>query len=166
MALKLKNFSLLEFIVILSGLYVVGMLIWTVNTRPAVEARANLVKENHKKVVEFINNEVDQCGNANENKLTIWGDPCNGEWEANKVVSYINDNLNIENPFSDDSKVKTDSDPRIKAEGRAGQSVEMGVIFLMSSNFLPDPGSEWIVGTCFKSPCVAAGNNELTSVYR
>jgi hypothetical protein len=56
MALKLKNFSLLEFIVILSGLYVVGMLIWTVNTRPAVEARANLVKENHKKVVEFINN--------------------------------------------------------------------------------------------------------------
>jgi hypothetical protein len=55
MALKLKNFSLLEFIVILSGLYVVGMLIWTVNTRPAVEARANLVKENHKKVVEFIN---------------------------------------------------------------------------------------------------------------
>ena len=45
-------------------------------------------------------------------------------------------------------------------------AVEMGVIFVMSSNFLPDPGSEWIVGTCFKSPCVAAGNNELTSIYR
>ena len=75
-------------------------------------------------------------------------------------------NLKIENPFSDDSKVKTDPDPRIKAEGKAGQSVEMGVIFVMSSNFLPDPGSEWIVGTCFKSPCVAAGNNELTSIYR
>ena len=61
--------------------------------------------------------------------------------------------MKIENPFSDDSKVKTDPDPRIKAEGKAGQSVVMGVIFLMSANFLPDPGSEWIVGTCFKSPC-------------
>jgi len=27
-------------------------------------------------------------------------------------------------------------------------------------------GSEWIAGTCFKSPCVVVGNNELTSVYR
>ena len=52
--------------------------------------------------------------------------------------------------------MKTDPDPRIKAEGKAGQAVEMGVIFVMSSNFLPDPGSEWIVGTCFKSPIVAA----------
>jgi len=42
----------------------------------------------------------------------------------------------------------------------------MGVIFVMSSNFQPEAGSEWIVGTCFKSPCVAAGNNELTSIYR
>ena len=55
---------------------------------------------------------------------------------------------------------------RIKAEGKAGQSVEMGVIFVMSSNFLSEPGSEWVVGTCFKSPCVAAGNNELTSLFR
>ncbi len=74
--------------------------------------------------------------------------------------------LLTENPFSEDSKVKTDPDPRIKAEGKAGQSVEMGVIFLMSSNFQAEPGSEWIIGTCFKSPCVAAGNNELTSIYR
>ena len=78
----------------------------------------------------------------------------------------INNNLKIKNPFSEETKIKTDPDPRIKAEGKAGQTVEMGVIFLMSSNFLPEPGSEWIVGTCFKSPCVAAGNNELTSIYR
>ena len=78
----------------------------------------------------------------------------------------IRDSLQIKNPFSDDNKVKTDPDPRIKAEGKAGQSEEMGVIFIMSSNFISDPGSEWIVGTCFKSPCVAAGNNELTSLYR
>ncbi len=164
--INIKKFGLLEFLVIASLVYVVGMLIWTASTRPAVEAKANLVKENHKKVVDFINNEVNECGNADETKKTKWGDPCNGEWIAEKVVSYINNNMKIENPFSDDSKVKTDPDPRIKAEGKAGQSVEMGVIFLMSANFLPDPGSEWIVGTCFKSPCVAAGNNELTSIYR
>jgi hypothetical protein len=166
MKINLKNFGLLEFLVISSALFVVGMLIWTASTRPAVEAKANLVKENHNKVVDFINNEVNNCGNADESKKTVWGDPCNGEWLADKVVSYINNNLEIKNPFSDDTKVKTDPDPRIKAEGKAGQTVEMGVIFLMSSNFLPEPGSEWIVGTCFKSPCVAAGNNELTSIYR
>ena len=165
MRINLKNFGLLETLVILSITYVVVMLIWTASTRPEVEAKANLVKENHKKVVDFINNEINQCGNS-EDKTTIWGDPCNSEWIADKVVKYINNNLEIENPFSDDSKVKTDPDPRIKAEGKAGQSTEMGVIFLMSSNFQPEPGSEWIVGTCFKSPCVAAGNNELTSIYR
>ena len=166
MTINLKKFGLLEFLVTISLIFVIGMLIWTASTRPAVEAKANLVKENHKKVVDFINNEVNECGNADESKVTIWGDPCNGEWVAEKVVYYINKNMNIENPFSDDSKVKTDPDPRIKAEGKAGQSVEMGVIFLMSANFLPNPGSEWIVGTCFKSPCVAAGNNELSSIYR
>ena len=166
MRINLKNFGLLEILIIASFLYVIGMLLWTVSTRPAVEAKANLVKENHNKVVDFINNEVNKCGNNEEGLMTIWGDPCNGEWIANKVVKYINNNLQIENPFSNESKVKTDPDPRIKAEGKAGQSVEMGVIFLMSSNFQPEPGSEWIVGTCFKSPCVAAGNNELTSIYR
>jgi len=166
MQLKLKNFSLLEALVLLSIFYVVGMLLWTVSTRPAVEAKANLVKENHNKIVEFINNEINKCGNADESTMTVWGDPCNGEWMSNKVVNYINNNLQIKNPFSEDSKVKTDPDPRIKAEGKAGQTVEMGVVFVMSSNFLPEPGSEWIIGTCFKSPCVAAGNNELTSIYR
>jgi len=165
MRFNLKNFGLLESLVFLSLVYVVGMLLWTISTRPEVEAKANLVKENHNKVVEFINNQVNVCGNADD-KLTVWGDPCNGEWIADKVVNYINNNLEIKNPFSEDSKVKTDPDPRIKAEGKAGQSTEMGVIFVMSSNFLSEPGSEWIVGTCFKSPCVAAGNNELTSVYR
>ena len=166
MRLSFKNFGLLETIVLLSITYVVVMLFWTASTRPAVEAKANLVKENHKKVVDFINDEVNNCGNADAGSTTVWGDPCNGEWIADKVVNYINNNLQIENPFSKDSKVKTDPDPRIKAEGKAGQSVEMGVIFLMSSNFQAEPGSEWIVGTCFKSPCVAAGNNELTSIYR
>ena len=166
MKFKFKNFGLLELIVTLSGVYVISMLIWTASTRSAVEAKANLVRDNHNKVVELINNEINKCDRAENDTLTIWNDPCNGEWIASKVTSYINKNLNIENPFSDDTEVRTDPDPRIKAEGKAGQAVEMGVIFLMSSNFSPDPGSEWIVGTCFKSPCVAAGNNELASIYR
>ena len=133
MIINLKKYGLLETLVFFIN-FVVGMLIWTITTRPAVEAKANLVKENHKKVVDFINNEINQCGN-DQDKMTVWGDPCNGEWIADKVVKYINNNLKIENPFSDESKVKTDPDPRIKAEGKAGQSTEMGVIFVMSANF-------------------------------
>ena len=58
MRINFKNFGLLEFLVFISLIYVVGMLIWTAGTRPAVEAKANLVKDNHNKVVDFINNEV------------------------------------------------------------------------------------------------------------
>ena len=166
MKISFKNFGLLETLVTLAAVYVVGMLIWTAITRPAVEAKAKQVTENHKKIVDLINNEVNKCGNAEEGSLTIWGDPCNDEWIAENIINYIKNNLKIENPYSDEFSVKTDSDPRLKAEGKAGQTVEMGVIFLMSQNFSAEPGSEWIIGTCFKSPCVAAGNNELTSIYR
>ena len=51
---------------------------------------------------------------ADESLKTVWGDPCNGEWIADKVVNYINNNLQIENPFSDDTKVKTDPDLELK----------------------------------------------------
>ena len=165
MKINFKNFGFLEFLVSASAIFVVGMLIWTASTRPAVEAKANLVKENHNKVVDLINDEINKCGNNDEGKFTVWGDPCNGEWIAEKVVNYINENLKIENPFSDDSKVKTDPDPRIKAEGKAGQAVEMGVIFVMSSNFLPDPGSEWIVGTCLETPGISGFTAQCLSSY-
>ncbi len=163
---KLKNFGLLELLVMLSAIYVVSMLIWTAATRPAVEAKANQVTENHKLIVDLVNSEINKCDSGDEGRLTIWGDPCNGEWIANNILKYINKNLNIVNPYSEGVSVKTDPDPRLKAEGKAGQTVEMGVIFLMSKNFESEVGSEWLVGTCFKSPCVAAGNNELTSLYR
>ena len=163
---KFKNFGLLELIVISSAIYVVAMLVWTLLSRPAVEARAKQVTENHKIVVDLINSEINKCDRAEEGQLTLWGDPCKGEWIANNVLKYIKNNLKIVNPYSEDAYIKTDPDPRLKAEGKAGQSVEMGVIFLMSKNFSAEPGSEWLIGTCFKSPCVAAGNNELTSIYR
>ena len=40
MRINFKNFGLLEALVLLSLAYVVGMLIWTASTRPAVEAKA------------------------------------------------------------------------------------------------------------------------------
>ena len=62
--------------------------------------------------------------------------------------------------------IQTSQDPRIQAEGKAGQSTDKGIIFVSENNFDSDAGSEWIIGTCIKSPCVAAGNNELVSAYR
>ena len=66
MKINLKNSGFLEVLVSLSAIFVVGMLIWTVSTRPAVEARANLVKKNHQKVVDLINAEINNCGNNDE----------------------------------------------------------------------------------------------------
>ena len=88
MRINFKNFGLLEALVTMSVIYVVGMLIWTASTRPAVEAKANLVKENHQKVVDFINGEINNCGNNDEDKKTIWGDACNEEWISSKIVNY------------------------------------------------------------------------------
>ncbi len=164
---KFKNFGLLEFLVAFSAVYVVSMLIWTASTRSAVEEKANTVKSNHKKIVDFINLQINQCDQGDDNSKTKWGDSCKGEWLSEKVVAYINENIKITNPYSSNSEIiKQAQDPRLQAEGKAGQSTEMGVIFLSSKNFSPEPGSEWVIGTCIKSPCVAAGNNELTSVYR
>ena len=58
---KLKNFGPLEALVLSSLTYVVIMLIWTASTRSAVVQKANDIKANHKLVVEFINNQVNEC---------------------------------------------------------------------------------------------------------
>ena len=64
---KLKNFGPLEFLVLSSLAYVIIMLIWTASsTRSAVVQKANDIKANHKLVVEFINNQVNECS-SNEN---------------------------------------------------------------------------------------------------
>jgi hypothetical protein len=45
------------------------MLIWTASTRSAVVQKANDIKSNHKLVVEFINNEVNECSSNENGKL-------------------------------------------------------------------------------------------------
>ena len=163
---KLKNFGPLELLVFSSLAYVVIMLIWTASTRSSVLQKANDIKFNHKTIVEFINNEVNICS-SNENGLTSWGENCNSTWNSSNIVKYILDNFKLNNPYNIDKPlIQTSQDPRIQAEGKAGQSTDKGIIFVSENNFESEAGSEWIIGTCIKSPCVAAGNNELVSVYR
>jgi hypothetical protein len=163
---KLKNFGPLEFLVLSSLSYVVIMLIWTASTRSSVLQKANDIKTNHKTIVEFINNEVNACS-ADENGLTSWGENCNSSWNSSVIVKYILDNFKLNNPYNINKPlIQTSQDPRIQAEGKAGQSTDKGIIFVSESNFEFEAGSEWIIGTCIKSPCVAAGNNELVSAYR
>ena len=165
--INLRKLGLLEVLVFFSALYVVSTLLWTASTRSAVEEKANLIKSNHKTIVNFINNQINKCDNGNEQSKTVWGDLCNDTWSSQKIIKYININLKLKNPYSKSSStVMSAQDPRLQAEGKAGQSTEMGMIFLSSKDFESDPGSEWVIGTCVKSPCVAAGNNELTSIYR
>ena len=163
---KLKNFGPLEVLVLSSIAYVVIMLIWTASTRTAVVQKANDIKFNHKTVVEFINNEVNKCS-SNENGKTAWGENCNSAWTSSNIVKYILDNFKLNNPYKIEKPlIQTSQDPRIQAEGKAGQSTDKGIIFVSESNFESEAGSEWVIGTCVKSPCVAAGNNELVSAYR
>ena len=163
---KLRNFGPLEFLVLSSLFYVVAMLIWTASTRASVLQKANDIKSNHKMIVEFINDEISECS-SEKNGLTSWGENCNSKWSSSKIVKYILDNFKLNNPYSIQKPlIQTSQDPRIQAEGKAGQSTDKGIIFVSENNFETEPGSEWVIGTCIKSPCVAAGNNELVSAYR
>ena len=162
---KLKNFGPLEVLVLSSITYVVVMLLWTASTRSEVLQKANDIKSNHKSVVDFINDEVNSCS-SNEEGSTSWGEKCNSVWSSDKIVNYVLNNIDLKNPYSINKPlIQTSQDPRIQAEGKAGQSTDKGIIFVSSNNFESEAGSEWVVGTCIKSPCVAAGNNELVSVY-
>ena len=163
---KLKNFGPLEFLVISSLTYIIIMLAWTATTRSSVVQKANDIKSNHKTVVEFINSEVNECS-SNEKGKTSWGENCSSSWTSSSIVKYILDNFELNNPYKIEKPlIQTTQDPRIQAEGKAGQSTDKGIIFVSESNFESEPGAEWVIGTCIKSPCVAAGNNELVSAYR
>ena len=163
---KLRNFGPLELLVLGSLFYVVTMLIWTASTRASVQQKANDIKSNHKMIIEFVNDEINKCS-SREDGITSWGENCNSSWNSSKIVKYILDNFELNNPYQIQKPlIQTSQDPRIQAEGKAGQSTDKGIIFVSESNFESDAGSEWIIGTCIKSPCVAAGNNELVSAYR
>ena len=161
-----KNFGPLEALVFTAVFYVVVILVWTAATRNGVLDKANDIKSNHKSVVELLNNEINECSQNNQTK-TSWGEDCNSTWTSSVIIKYILKNVKLKNPYSlNKPLIILSSDPRIDAEGKAGQSTNKGVIFVSLNDFNAEAGSEWIVGTCVKSPCVAAGNNELVSIYR
>ena len=163
---KLKNFGPLELLVLSSITYVVIMLLWTATTRSAVVEKANDIKSNHKIVVDFINDEVNKCS-SNISGNTAWGESCSSNWNSSKIVEFILKNFKLNNPYKiEQPLIQISQDPRIQAEGKAGQSTDKGIIFVTEGNFESEAGSEWVIGTCVKSPCVAAGNNELVSAYR
>ena len=125
----MKNFGPLEFLVISSLAYVIIMLIWTAQQRSAVVQKANDIKFNHKTVVEFINNEVNECS-SNENGKTAWGENCNSAWNSSNIVKYIINNFKLNNPYKiENPLIQTSQDPRIQAEGKAGQSTDKGNYF-------------------------------------
>ena len=96
--------------------------------------KANDIKSNHKSVVDFINTEVNNCS-SNENGLTSWGDKCNSVWSSEKIVNYILSNIELKNPYSINKPlIQRSQDPRIQAEGKAGQSTDKGIIFVSSNN--------------------------------
>ena len=98
---RLKNFGPLEALVLSSLAYVVIMLIWTASTRSAVVQKANDIKANHKQVVEFINNQVNECS-SNEEGATLWGDNCKSVWISSKIVNHILNNIKLNNPYNID----------------------------------------------------------------
>ena len=163
---KFKNIGPLEVLVFASVFYAVVMLVWTATTRNGVLEKTNDIKSNHKIVVELLNNEINEC-DQNTQKKTSWGEDCNSTWSSSTIIEYILKNVKLKDPYSlTKPLISSSSEPRIDAEGKAGQSTNKGVIFVSSNNFSAEAGSEWIVATCIKSPCVAAGNNELASLYR
>ena len=149
---KLKNFGPLEFLVISSIIYVVTMLIWTASTRTEVVEKSNQIKSNHKTVVDFMNDQVNKCS-SDENSLTAWGEKCLEDWSSDKITLYLIKNIKLKNPYKIKSAlIQSSSDPRIQAEGKLAVYRHRDNI-CSSNDFLSDPGSEWIIGTCIKSPC-------------
>ena len=160
----IKNFNFLEKFTFFSTLFVTLVLILVGFSAPSAYEKRQILIKNHYKVVDLINNEMIKCYNY-EDGITIWGDTCNGEWEADRVVNYIRANLGIENPFSEEPYIKIAQNPKLKVEGREGFVTERGIIFLMSSNFPTEEGSKWVIGTCTKTPCLVRGNSEFTSIF-
>ncbi|MDB9795974.1 hypothetical protein OAB44_01075 [Pelagibacteraceae bacterium] len=163
---KFKTFGPLEVLVAISFFYVIVMLIWTATTRDGILEKANEIKSNHKIIVELLNTEINKCSDDSEGK-TSWGESCNSAWTSSSIINHILENVRLKNPYTlQKPLIQSSSDPRIDAEGKAGQSTNKGIIFVSQNDFNFEAGSEWIIGTCVKSPCVAAGNNELVSIYR
>ena len=96
---KLRNFGPLEALVISSIIYVIVMLLWTASTRSEVLQKANDIKSNHKSVVDFMNDEVNnELTDIEDNKVELkkFPTPPKGKSikEVNVIINIDNDNQN------------------------------------------------------------------------
>ena len=87
--MSLKKFGFLEIVVILSAIYVLSTLVWTASTRSAVEEKANIIKGNHKRIVDFVNSQINACEGSSDDTKTSWGELCNETWTYEKIINYI-----------------------------------------------------------------------------
>ena len=71
--ISFKKFGFLEILVFFSAFYVLSTLIWTASTRSAVEEKANIIKDNHKIIVNFVNSQINTCDRGNDQTKTIMG---------------------------------------------------------------------------------------------
>ena len=70
---RFKNFGMLEFLIIASAAYIIIMLVWTLSSRSGLEEKIEIVRNNHIRIVELINSEINKCDRADENSNTVWG---------------------------------------------------------------------------------------------
>ena len=117
----IKNFGLLEFLVISSIIYLVSMLIWTASTRASVEAKANWIKQNYLKIVSVLNNEINKCS-ENPETSTICNKSCSGEWNSKRALEYLIKNIKLNNPYNNKMQlIQSVADPNIpKTPGNIG----------------------------------------------
>lgn len=160
---NLEEYNFIEKLAFVSILIVTIVIVWFNYTAPSGHEKRQILIKNHNKVVKFLHSEIIKCYNF-ESSITIWGDTCNGEWNSERVVNYIRDNLDVENPFSEGPYIKTTDDVKSKVEGRLGFVTERGIIFLQTANFETKEGFKWLIGICIKSPCIAKKNSLFTSI--
>ena len=88
-----------------------------------------------KNVVELLNNEINKCDGACIGKESI--DDCDSKWTSSIMIDHILKNIKLKNPYSLNKQlIQSSSDPRIDAEGKAGQSTNKGVIFVSLNDFM------------------------------
>ncbi len=160
---NLKEYDFIERLAFVSSSILAIVVVWLSYSAPSIYEKRQILIKNHNQVVKFIQNEIIKCYNF-DSGITIWGDTCDGEWSSDRVVKYIRENLDVENPFSEGPYIKNIDDVKSKVEGRQGYVTEKGTIFLQNTNFETKEGFKWLLGICIKSPCILKKNHIYTSL--
>ena len=91
---------------------------------------------------ELLNNEINKCDELIGKESC---EDCDSKWTSSIMIDHILKNIKLKNPYSLNKQlIQSSSDPRIDAEGKAGQSTNKGVIFVSLNDFSePDLNGLW-----------------------